>query len=141
MYLFKHLGTGRNGDCCLATTENKKLFCAVTFFAEKSSALDCATNECNLWNDIYGEQLPKALVVGLPPTTVDSKDDEDACLCMPYLIPIDTKTDRLEALKNDSIRNALKEFASKNYHHNEVFWRHVIPLKARKWVMVEIRTV
>jgi len=123
--LFKHLGMGTNGDCCLATTkEKKKSFCAVKFFADRKSALDLAKAECSLWKSIY-RKLPEARVVQLPPTDdYDNTGQQDACLCMPYLIPIDA-SERQEALKNGSICECLEGFATKNYHHNEVLWRHL----------------
>ena len=121
--LFKHLGMGANGDCCLATTQTKKKsFCAVKFFADRKSALDCAKEECSFWTLIYDE-LPKARVVKLPPTD-DVTGNKDVCLCMPYLIPIDAK-ERSEALGNGSIKKCLQDFARKGYHHMEVLWRHL----------------
>lgn len=126
--LFKNLGLGANGDCCLATTRCRNWFCAVKFFAERDSALECATKEQLRWNTIYNE-LPQSRVVTFPTTTVsengDNTDKTDACLCMPYLIPIDDDEARQNALNDGSIRDCLVEFAAKGYLHNEVKWRHL----------------
>lgn len=125
IHLFKHLGMGANGDCCLAATNSKNpSFCAVKFFAERHTALECAQKEEFCWHAIY-ETLPKARVVPLPPTSNQDKIQEDACLCMPYLVPIDDHEERKKALTDGSVKGCLQDFAAKGYHHNEVRWRHL----------------
>ena len=125
IFLFKHLGIGANGDCCLATTETGTSFCAVKFFAEVTSASDCAKEEEDRWNTIYKGELPATKVLQFP--RVDGLEGSDACLLMPYLNPIDDGEDnaRQTALDNGSVQDCLQLFASKGYHHNEVRWRHL----------------
>ena len=125
IYLFKHLGMGVNGDCCLATTESKQSFCAVKFFADRKSALQDALNECERWNSINVE-LPKSRVVSLPPASEYGDEiTQDACLCMPYLEAIVSKADRTNALKRGYIKACLERFAAKGFLHEEVRWRHL----------------
>ena len=122
--LFKHLGMGRNGDCCLATTRDLKSFCAVKFFADRAAAQENAQSECDLWNSIY-DGLPRARTVKLPRLGGKGESaNPDYCLCMPYLVPIDGDK-RTEALGNGSIDACLNSFRTKNYLHNEVLWRHL----------------
>lgn len=113
IYLFKHLGMGNNGDCCLTTTKLAESFCADKFFADRENAIEFANRECGLWNTTYKDELPPALV---------NTSNKDACLLMPYLLPIDGN-DRRHALDDGSIRACLEFFAGKGYHHNEVQWR------------------
>lgn len=83
--------------------------------------MSSAETEGEMWNDIYDGKLPKeARVVRLSPNSTEV----DACLCMPYLIPIDRKQ-RKKALDDGSIRTCLQDFASRGYHHREVQWRHL----------------
>ena len=122
--LLKHLGLGVNGDCCLGTTIRGESFCAVKFFADRNNAYENAKKEQSAWNTIYDCELPKVLLVKLPPVEANTQT-WDACICMPYLVPVDSTADRQAALDSGMIEDRLKAFAVKNYHHNEAgVWRH-----------------
>merc|ERR1711862_447934 len=84
--------------------------------------MSSAETEKKNWHAIYTE-LPKAMVVKLPQID-DSSKGQDACLCMPYLIPIESQKRQTEDIRV-LIKTCLKEFAKRQYHHNEVKWRHL----------------
>ena len=121
IFLFKHLGMGQNGDCCLATTESGHSFCAVKFFSDRKVASQSAEAEVQKWHAIY-TKLPKAKVVRLP--HIDQSGETDFCLCMPYLIPIESKERHTEDSRA-LIKTCLEDFAKSGYHHNEVKWHHL----------------
>ena len=50
---------------------------------------------------------------------------EYACLCMPYLLPIDGHDARKMALQDGSIEMCLKFFADRGYIHKEARWHHL----------------
>jgi hypothetical protein len=120
IFLFRHLGGGANGGCCLALTKNGGQCCAVKFFLDQDgpSRLKLAQNELVNWNAVYGHdtQLPKCHVGNLP--------NSDGYLCMPYLRPI-SKSERQTCINNGKVKDALNRFAVSGYKHNDVCWRHL----------------